>query len=248
MACQLGAVSEYLAGMVDDPIGRFSRVEFETRGLESIHAVAEAHLALLHMKQGSRQAGLRHADRAASEIRDLDLSDYPMVALVHCVESYADAIRGAMACSVAAHEHGLAQIEVMQESVPRAGIHFRLILSDAACARGDHTLASDLVAAAEELLPLEPDALVLADWVDRLRDRLLSVATSGNGPTTKLTDAEMRVLSELPSCQSLEQIGERLYISRNTVKSHTVSIYRKLNVSNRSAAVGRARDIGLLAD
>ncbi len=35
-------------------------------------------------------------------------------------------------------------------------------------------------------------------------------------------------------------------MSRNTVKTHAVSIYRKLGVSGRSAAVERARALGLL--
>jgi LuxR family maltose regulon positive regulatory protein len=37
-----------------------------------------------------------------------------------------------------------------------------------------------------------------------------------------------------------------LYLSRNTVKSHTNSIYRKLGTSSRSQAVSRLRDLGLL--
>ena len=32
---------------------------------------------------------------------------------------------------------------------------------------------------------------------------------------------------------SLAEIGERLFVSRNTIKSQTISIYRKLGVSTR---------------
>jgi LuxR family maltose regulon positive regulatory protein len=42
------------------------------------------------------------------------------------------------------------------------------------------------------------------------------------------------------------EIGDRLHVSRNTVKSHTVSIYRKLGVSSRSEAINIAEEIGLL--
>ena len=42
------------------------------------------------------------------------------------------------------------------------------------------------------------------------------------------------------------EIGERLYVSLNTVKSHTRSIFRKLDASDRSAAVKRAGELGLL--
>jgi DNA-binding CsgD family transcriptional regulator len=37
-------------------------------------------------------------------------------------------------------------------------------------------------------------------------------------------------------------------VSRNTVKTHCESIYRKLNVNSRSEAVESARDVGLLTD
>jgi LuxR family transcriptional regulator, maltose regulon positive regulatory protein len=45
----------------------------------------------------------------------------------------------------------------------------------------------------------------------------------------------------------LVEIGEHLYVSRNTVKTHTLSIYRKLGASGRSEAVERAGELGLLA-
>ena len=42
------------------------------------------------------------------------------------------------------------------------------------------------------------------------------------------------------------EIASRLFISRNTVKSEAVSIYRKLGVSSRSQAIERAVEVGLL--
>ena len=45
----------------------------------------------------------------------------------------------------------------------------------------------------------------------------------------------------------MQEIGERLHISRNTVKSELISLYRKLGVSSRSEAVARADDLGLHA-
>ena len=44
----------------------------------------------------------------------------------------------------------------------------------------------------------------------------------------------------------IREIGERLYLSRHTVKSHAMAIYRKLSVSSRNAAVERSRELGLL--
>ena len=61
-----------------------------------------------------------------------------------------------------------------------------------------------------------------------------------------LSTAEMRVLQLLPTHLTLGQIGEELYISRNTVKAHVAAIYRKLQCTTRTEAVARARDLDLL--
>jgi LuxR family maltose regulon positive regulatory protein len=61
-----------------------------------------------------------------------------------------------------------------------------------------------------------------------------------------LTPAELRILQFLPTHLSFREVAERTYVSANTVKSQANAVYRKLNVSCRSEAVGRAREIGLL--
>jgi LuxR family maltose regulon positive regulatory protein len=52
-----------------------------------------------------------------------------------------------------------------------------------------------------------------------------------------LTPAERRVLQQLTTHRTLEEIGAVLYVSRATVKTHVSSIYSKLGVSGRSEAV-----------
>ena len=61
-----------------------------------------------------------------------------------------------------------------------------------------------------------------------------------------LTPAELRLLPYLQTHLTIREIGERLFVSRNTVSSEVGSIYRKLGVSSRSDAVQQATTIGLL--
>jgi LuxR family transcriptional regulator, maltose regulon positive regulatory protein len=61
-----------------------------------------------------------------------------------------------------------------------------------------------------------------------------------------LTAAGLRLLPLLATHLSFPEIAAQLYLSRNTVKSHMHSIYRKLGTSSRSQAVTRLRDLGLL--
>ena len=61
-----------------------------------------------------------------------------------------------------------------------------------------------------------------------------------------LTAAELRLLPYLATHLTFPEIGDRLFVSRNTVKSEAVSIYRKLGVSSRSRAIECAVEVGLL--
>jgi ATP/maltotriose-dependent transcriptional regulator MalT len=63
---------------------------------------------------------------------------------------------------------------------------------------------------------------------------------------TTLSAAELRVLELLPTHLSLREIGDQLYISRNTVKSQVAAIYQRLGCSTRTEVVRRGRDLGLL--
>ena len=60
-----------------------------------------------------------------------------------------------------------------------------------------------------------------------------------------LTPRERVVLRCLDGTLSLSEIGKKMYVSPNTVKTHTRAIYRKLGVSSRREAVARGRRLGL---
>jgi LuxR family maltose regulon positive regulatory protein len=61
-----------------------------------------------------------------------------------------------------------------------------------------------------------------------------------------LTESEMRVLRYLPTNLSKREIGDELYVSVNTIKTHVKHLYAKLDVQTRRQAVERARALGLL--
>ena len=57
---------------------------------------------------------------------------------------------------------------------------------------------------------------------------------------------ELAVLRYLPTQMSLREIAAELFVSLNTVKTHSGAIYRKLGVSDRKSAVQSARSLRLL--
>lgn len=56
----------------------------------------------------------------------------------------------------------------------------------------------------------------------------------------------MDVLRLLRGTLSLRDIARELYVSLNTVKTHTQAIYRKLGVSDRQDAVAKATELSLI--
>lgn len=75
----------------------------------------------------------------------------------------------------------------------------------------------------------------------------LSELPAGSVGASSLTKAELRLLPLLVTHLTYPEIGERLYVSRHTVKTQAMSIYRKLGVSSRADAVSKAREIGLIS-
>jgi LuxR family transcriptional regulator, maltose regulon positive regulatory protein len=69
--------------------------------------------------------------------------------------------------------------------------------------------------------------------------------SSADNPTV-LSAREVEVLGGCSRGLSNKEIGDQLAVTEGTVKGHLVHIYRKLNVRNRTGAVAKARQLGLL--
>jgi LuxR family maltose regulon positive regulatory protein len=61
-----------------------------------------------------------------------------------------------------------------------------------------------------------------------------------------LTKRELEVLQLIDAGLSNPEIANRLYVSLNTVRTHTKNLYSKLDVHSRTQAITRARDLNLL--
>ena len=85
-----------------------------------------------------------------------------------------------------------------------------------------------------------------AQWAQlEALDRQLATPRQPSPLAEPLTEREVAVLRLLGSPLSLREIGAELYVSPNTVKTHTQAIYRKLGVSTRHDAVERGKQLGL---
>lgn len=121
----------------------------------------------------------------------------------------------------------------------------RLIQAKAATALGERSLATQLVHEARARMTADLQDTLAQDLLDDTEASLVALQVDGVF-VPALTGAEMRVLQFLPSHLQLPQIGEHLFVTQNTVKTHVGAIYRKLGVTSRTQAVERARELGLL--
>jgi len=73
-----------------------------------------------------------------------------------------------------------------------------------------------------------------------------ATSSPAGSPAMSLTAAELRLLPYLATHLTYPEIGQRLLISRHTVKAEATSLFRKLSAYSRSTAIERAVEIGLL--
>jgi NarL family two-component system response regulator LiaR len=61
-----------------------------------------------------------------------------------------------------------------------------------------------------------------------------------------ITPRELEILEAIAAGLSTREIGERLFVSENTVKTHTARLFDKLSARRRTQAVQRAKEEGLI--
>jgi LuxR family transcriptional regulator, maltose regulon positive regulatory protein len=89
--------------------------------------------------------------------------------------------------------------------------------------------------------------VLLTDILDVIHGSVpVTAMTSHTGPIPELSATELRVLRYLPTNLSRPQIAGELSVSVNTVSTHVRRIYAKLQATDRSSAVQRARELHLL--
>lgn len=87
---------------------------------------------------------------------------------------------------------------------------------------------------------VSPRSFVCAGLVEAMLRRT-------SAESTRLTDREQEVLVLLAEGLAAAEVGEKLYMSESTAKSHIARIYQKLGAANRAQALVTAMRIGLLS-
>ncbi len=90
------------------------------------------------------------------------------------------------------------------------------------------------------------ETLLKPEIVARVLSRVAAPASTRSSDPAGLTDRELEVLRSVARGQRSKEIALQLGISERTVKAHLASIYGKLGVDSRAAAIAVAAQRGLL--
>ena len=235
---------------------------------DALATVAAARLVLT----GTQSVLLARADELEAQLR-VALGDLPTAAAL--ASGLPAARRGLLlaraALAAGDHHAATAHLDTAPPGTltPRAALTRQVLLAAAAIEAGDpraagliggvlqaarrdgflNTVVTTAPQVTRYLVEHAADA-VPGPFLEQVIGAALAVRAARPGPSSSVpaappTDAELRVLQLLPTT-GYAQIAATLYISRNTVKSHLRSIYQKLGVSSRSAAIERAVELRLL--
>ncbi len=208
--------------------------------------LSHAERAVLDMNHGHWDEAAEHVDLALATVRDHRLDDYSLSVLAFAAAARLAVHRGDARETQRQLARAMRARPSCTYALPFVAVRVRLQLAKVYAAIADHGAARHLLREIDDILHHRPALGALIDEVSHLRETLAEgahVAVSGGTP---LTPAELRLLPYLQTHLTFREIGERLFVSRNTVSSEVGSIYRKLGVSSRSGAVQQATSVGLL--
>ena len=243
----LGGVADLLDGQADqaDPI-LAQAVELATAtGALPVASTALAERAIVATGRQQWSEATTLAEQALAMLQTGRLDDYFMSPLIYTVAARTALHRGEVP---RAQEHlvqAARRRPLLTYAIPSVAVQTLLELGRAYLMLDDAAGARAVLRQARGILQLRPDLGVLPEQVEELHAKLATIRGGVRGVST-LTTAELRLLPLLVTHLNFLEIGERLYISKHTVKTQVISIYRKLGVSSRSLAVQRLQEIGLL--
>jgi LuxR family maltose regulon positive regulatory protein len=207
-------------------------------------ALALAERAVLAIARHDWHQAEALSSQAMTVVRDSNVDGYLFSTVVHAVAARTAVHRGDVD---QAREHVVAasRLRPLCSAALPMSTQFLLQLANAYLELADPAGARAVLRQIRDILSVRPDIGIVPSEADDLEHRLDMIRVGPFGASS-LTTAELRVLPLLATHLSHAEIGERLHISRNTVKSHAAAISRKLGASSRSEAIRTASEIGLL--
>ncbi len=218
----------------------------EQAGAHEDVALALCERSLVAMARSEWDRAEVLADQARAVLRRAGIEESYATPLVSAVQARAAMHRGDLPAARQQLLSAQRLRPLLTYALPYFAVQARIELIRVHLALADLAAARTLMREVDELLKRRPGLGNLAGEAQALQTRL----SKERGPTapgaSALTAAELRLLPMLSTHLSFPQIAAELFLSRNTIKSEAMSLYRKLGASSRNQAVARSRELGLL--
>jgi LuxR family transcriptional regulator, maltose regulon positive regulatory protein len=216
----------------------------EAAGYYAAEIYALGYLAVISVERAEPAEAGRRVAAARALAGRLALGEHWVTVMVDYAAAELARARGELREARAETEHGL---NIARRGGLRLDTAYGLLALARIAQQADDTdEARELRARAQRQLAACPDPGFLRAWTGTEDSTGQRSAAAAADSADELSERELTVLRLLSSRLSLREIGNELYVSLNTIKTHTRNIYVKLRVSSREQAVVRARELGLL--
>jgi LuxR family maltose regulon positive regulatory protein len=238
----------YFSGSIEEARAAYQRaVQWaEKIGDRRRRIYAQGYLALIAAERGQFTDAEYHIQQATGVGTSLGEGEHFVNAMVSLAGATILDMRGDIVAAAAAARlavvlarKGAGILEIVKALMLEAKVLHDL---------GDHEAAEASKSQASALLRRCPtvSANAMPAVTGPAEKGMLLQEPMGFTPGEELTAKELEILRLLATRLSRREIGERLVVSLNTVKTHQRAVYRKLGVQDRDAAVSRARELRLL--
>jgi len=244
------ARTQFFSGDLDDAFAAALRA-LEQPGMEGrapALALARTALALVDAERGRLASARSHAEAARAATSRIGSSRSWLGANTSAALGAVLAAEG----NLAEAEHELRVAERFSgDEVPTLHQAWLLVLlARVRVRRGRLDEAEATLRSARKILAQLGDSGRVPTLADAVAEELGDArARARSGDVVEApSEAEIAVLRLLETDLSLREIGEHLFLSPNTVRSHRRAVYRKLGVHSREDAIARAAALDLLRD
>ena len=204
-------------------------------------------LALARLEEGDLEIASGLVAEAGDVIREAGLAEYWVCAPTHVASGALMLRAGQIDEAIDELSRGLEL--AARGSGPTDTAYGQISLGRALSLKGDQQQAERMLVEARWTVESSVDpGPVIAKLLEQAEQELQVTAAPAFDADLldELSDRELSVLKLMSGDMSQREMGNHLYISFNTVKTHSKHIYRKLGVSQRSDAVARARQLDLI--
>jgi LuxR family maltose regulon positive regulatory protein len=247
LGCLLGGVALHLRGERENARAQLRHASDAcVRTMPLIGALSLTQLALLELEDGEWEQAQDATRRALACLSRQGLEEQPVAALTLAARALVMSHRGVADEAKGELTNAARLLESLGEYMPWFEVETRILMARASTRLADVARARTLLSQASRRARRPRPVPRFVAWLDEAWgeiDDASAAALSGPG---SLTMAELRVLRFLPTHLSFREIGERLHVSANTVKSQAHAVYAKLGAASRSEAVAQAAALGLI--